>query len=145
MFYCRGNIFDVGMRNLILGSMKYIFGRYEQARTADVVVSQVHVIIMRPIVTFHTQAVWKWSPDMPGIQDDNRFTMSIFQWRVKLHHFSYLDPPVPSKVVKLVLPLRLPENSACHNCPDRLLIKEVSLSIPWPCRRRPCSMWGGVS
>jgi len=43
MFYCRGNIFDVGMRNHILGSMEYtrIFWTYEQARTADVVVSQV--------------------------------------------------------------------------------------------------------
>lgn len=27
--------------------------------------------------------------------------------------------------------------------PDRLLIKKVSLSIPWPCQRRPCSEWGG--
>jgi hypothetical protein len=57
MLYSRENVFDVAERNNILGCVKHIFWRYEQARTADVVVGQVQVIIMRPIDTSHTQAV----------------------------------------------------------------------------------------
>jgi hypothetical protein len=57
MLYSRGHVFYVAKRNNILECVIHIFWRYEQARTADVVVSQVQVIIMRPIDTFHAQAV----------------------------------------------------------------------------------------
>lgn len=55
MLYFRGNVFDVAKRNNILGSVIHIFWIYEQ--DVVVVVSQVEVIMMRPIDTFHTQAV----------------------------------------------------------------------------------------